>query len=369
MKKRLGAMFVLPAFVLSGCAFLAPQPTEEEILTGYFSQFVDDGAEGGHEKLFAQSGSFAEAFASDLVTRIDSAEADGLIAQGEFEFSLNYSEQNTESEEVVLEDASLCVDSSNYPQADRGNFCFLFTNFQFGSDQLVGFETAGDAIHGRVILEYFGPHAMPQPADMAKAADFAVADSFAEAYAIQQSQATQSDLDGGDFDPTTDELVFRDGILFSCYPDYKDPDVVFEDVCSGYSEFLFDGDRLWNFKAGDSFLDDRVVLYDGTIIDIGDIGTIEILSAYITISGNLSITAEVTSNTKELNISRSDVFYIGSNGRQIESSGVYGAWTLREGRVGNVSYLFSGGTIGGDLEIEFYDENYNEVPLVIWMDS
>jgi hypothetical protein len=75
----------------------------------------------------------------------------------------------------------------------------------------------------------------------------------------------------------------------------------------------------------------------------------------------------VTSNTEELNISRSDVFYIGSNGRQIESSGVYGAWTLREGRVGNVSYLFSGGTIGGDLEIEFYDENYNEVPLVIWM--
>ena len=347
---------------------MAPQPTEEEILTGYFSQFVhDDGAEGEQEKLFVQSGSVAEAFALDLATRIYSAEADGLIAPGELEFSLNYSEQNAESEGAALAEASLCVDSSDYPQADRGTFCFLFTNFQFDSGELVDFETVGDPIHGRVILEYFGHHAMPQPEDMAKAADFAVAESFAEAYAIQQSQATQSDLDGGDFDSTTDELVFRDGILFSCYANYKDPDVVFEDVCSGYSEFMFDGDRLWNFKAGDSLLDDRVVLYDGTVIEIGDIGTIEILSAYITIVGNLSITAEVTSNTEELNISRSDVFYIGSNGRQIESSGVYGAWTLREGRVGNVSYLFSGGTIGGDLEIEFYDENYNEVPLVIWM--
>jgi hypothetical protein len=34
---------------------------------------------------------------------------------------------------------------------------------------------------------------------------------------------------------------------------------------------------------------------------------------------------------------------------------------LKDGRVGNVSYRFGGATIGGELELEFYDENYNDV--------
>jgi hypothetical protein len=369
MRKLHPAIFVWPVLVIAGCVPVEPLPTEEEILTSYFTQLVGAGIEGEEQIPSVQSGSVAETFASDLATRIDTAEADGLIEQSALKFSLNYSQPAVEGEEAVLEDASLCLDATDYPEADQGYFCFVFTNFQYEGGQLVGFDTTGDPIHGQVILQYFGHHAMPQPADMAQAVNFAVVPSWAEWYALQQSYDTQTYLDGGNFYSDTDELVFRGETLFSCNPSYKKPDVLFEDACAAYSEFSFEGDRLLNFKAGDSLLDERIVLYDGEALPIGEIGSIKILSAYVTIAGDLVITAEVTSSTEELTISRSDSFYIGNNNRQIESSGMSGPVTLKNGRVGNVSYSFSGGTIGGDLEANFYDENYNDVSMAIQLHS
>jgi len=349
------------SLVMSGCT-AEPAVTEEEILESYFSVFDSSGTvEGSDPAVYVAPGSPAETYASELLTRLEQGETDGLFSRDELVLSFNYSEPAEEGAEPLLEDVSLCFDSSDHPDSAREDFCFIHKDFEFSEGQLIGLQSEGDAIHGQIVLQYFGNHALAQPDDRIKAANYAVPGSNAEAYAIQQAQAAQASLDGGGFDSSVSELLYESGVLYSCYGNHRDPDALREDVCGDYSDFTFENDRLQNFNAGPSSLDGRIILGDGEIIPIGDIGTIEVLSAYETISGALLITAEIVSATETLNISGWDSVYLGESGRQVESSGTLGPGELKDGRVGNVSYGFGGATFGCELELEFYDENYNDV--------
>jgi len=366
MRKSLIAISAVSALLVAGCTPTEPPPSEEEVLTSFLNQILGDSqtsSEAGFEYLGLDSP--ARSLVNEITSRLSSAEQDGVLSVDDLVPSLNYSEPATEEEEALLEDASLCFDSSSYPEASRENFCFIFNDFEFLDGQLIGVSLSGEPVEWQIVLKYFSAHALAQPEDRIKARDFAFPGSNAEAYAIQQSQSTQAQLDGGAFDATINDLVFREGGFFNCSPRWKNPDVLFEDACSGYSEFAFEGNRLADFNAGPTPLEGRIFMGSGEVLEIGSIGTIKVLSAYETIGGYLWLTTEVVSNTEELNIETWRSVYVVGGDRQVDNSGSEGPSNIKDGRRAYVSFLFSGARIGGELEVNFYDQNFRDVFMTI----
>lgn len=352
------------SLLISGCT-AEPAITEEQILKSYFSVFDSSEMVGEPDAtVYIAPDSPAETYADELLSRLERGEADGLFSREELVLSFNYSEPAANGAEPLLEDVSLCFDSSDHPDSARENFCFVHKDFEFSEGQLVGLQSKGDAIHGQIVLQYFGSHALSRPEERLAASDFSAPGSNAEKFAVQQSHHAQAVLDGGDFDAKASEILYEKGVIYSCSGNYRDTDAQREEVCRDYSEFSFESDRLANFKAGEGLLDGRVIIGDGELIPIGAIGTLEILSAYDSSAGTLWITAEVVSNTETLKIPHASSVYLGSNGRQIASWATAGPYELKEGRVANVSYLFSGAFIGGELELEFWDK-YPKEPVSI----
>lgn len=366
MRRSLLAVSAVSVFVLVGCTPSPELPSEEEVLTAYLNQVLgepDISDETGFE--YVLPGSEAATLATELASRLEAAEQDSVISIENLVSSVEYSEPASEDDDPVLEEVSLCFDSSDHPDAAKENFCFLFDNFEFTEGQLTQLEVVGEPIHGQIIINYFSRHALAHPEGRLAATDFAGPGSNAEAYAIQQSQGAQARLDGGSFDSTGNELVWNEDGVYHCRPSYKNPDVLFEDACSPFSDFSFEGNRLVDFNAGPLPLEGRILVQEGEVLDIGDIGTFELLSAYVSIGGNLVITGEVVSTTEELTIDDWQSVYLIGDGRQIGNSGSWGPSKLKDGRRGYLSLIFSGATIGGDVEVNFYDEDYNDVLLTI----
>lgn len=379
MKKTVSLSIAIPGLILALAACEGVEPelviTEQEILEAYFSS-IAPGLDVSEEALnIVAPGSPADVYSAEFLERLNRAEADGLIDSVAISLSFNYlevpiaeSEENAQVEEEadpVLEDVSFCFDQSIYPDANRENFCFVYTNFVFEEDQLVSFDANGNPIAGQVLLQYFGKHALARPEEKEEALAFAASGSDAEMYILQQSQATQAQLDGGSFDASSNDILFEGDVILACRGDYMKPDINRDNYCSEYSNFEFEADKLSTFFAGTSSLDGRLGLGAGEAIDIGNFGTITLLSSYVTIAGDLWVTAEVSSSTELLNISGWDSAYLGANGRQVASSGTWGPSELREGRVGNVAYTFAGAARGGEIELRFTNQNWREVSLSI----
>lgn len=367
-RRILAATFTVGLLAGSAGCTAVEQVDEEEILRGYFSDLLQTSeTEQTPATEFAASGSAAHSYATELAGRIEQGHIEGLFEKSDLEVSFNFvsNQEDEEEGEQTLEDVSLCLDSSAYTEANRETLCFVFSAFEFEEGLLIDFTTEGDAIRGNTLGQYFGAHNRFQPEDRLKASLYAAPRSKAEAYAIQQSQVSQADLDGGRLDTSTGDLLVEDDILLLCYGDYKSSDVRKEDACYEYSDFVFEGDRLANFRAGTASLDGRIAIYEDVEYSIGDIGSLVVLSAYETIDGRLFITVEVTSSTEILRPKYPEPTYLAANGRPIASSGARGPSELREGRVANVSYTFAGAVIGGELEVYFSNESYNEVFLSI----
>lgn len=359
MKSSTLGIIAASALILSGCSQAEPLPSDREILDGYFSQLLSEAETDNDVAPWAVPGSSADRYAAELAERFGEVSQAGLANIDDLELGFATANTEDEAEEPPVEEVSLCFDATGQPDADREFFCFLYTDFQFAEGQLVDFAVSGDAIRGQVLLGYFEAHALARPEQKSEAINYAVAGSNAEAYAIQQSQITQAELDGGDFDSSDGEVVVRPGEIFSCYGDYEDPDLDFEDVCYPYSDFSFEDEKLENFNAGDSSLGGRVALGGEEVLDIGGLGTIEILSAYESIGGSLWITAEVVSNTELLRIFGYDSVYLLDNGRQIANPSRRGPSELKDERRANVAFIFSGATLPGELEVSFDNDDYS----------
>ncbi|NLA64885.1 MAG: hypothetical protein GX862_02920, partial [Leucobacter sp.] len=180
--------------------------------------------------------------------------------------------------------------------------------FTAGSGALLVLALSGCAFANSVPKEtlegYFGAIATQDPESKLAAQAFAVPGSLADAYAIEQSAHTQAQLDGGVLSTETNEIVVEAERVLLCEPlaesVKKELDV--EDYCSVYENFEFQDDKLVSFNAGPKPLEGRLTLGDSTVIDIGDIGSVEMLASYITIRGDLVVVAEVVSNTDTLRL-------------------------------------------------------------------
>jgi hypothetical protein len=211
---------------------------------------------------------------------------------------------------------------------------------------------------------YFGAIASRDPEATISAAEYAKPGSDAEAYAIEQAAHTQAMLDGGTLGNTPQEVVLEADEVQLCVAGYDEPGVDRADYCSIYSELVFEGEKLVTFDAGGEPLEGRIALGDEQITPIGSIGSAEYLASYITIAGELVVVMEISSSIDTLGLPY-NAAYIAPNGRQVEVSFVDGPTELRQGRVGNVAYSFAGAAFGGELELEFYDADFNEIVITV----
>lgn len=212
---------------------------------------------------------------------------------------------------------------------------------------------------------YFTALSDVKPEQQLEATKYSAPGSLAEAYALEQSAHTQARLDGGNLDTAGGELFFERDEVHLCPPGTDAPRDERELFCSVYSEFEVQEGRLVNFHAGESSLEGRLAIGDGEVSLIGELGTAEYLASYVTISGDLVVILEITSQIDTLTIPSYDATYLSSSGRGIEVSYTDGPFELKRDRVANVAFAFSGGELGGVLELEFYDEDFNEISVAI----
>lgn len=346
------------SFSLAACAADVPGDDEQEtvsqgeVLEAYFGLVSDfTGSLSSDVEALVAENSKAEQFVPEFSSRIDVAESSGLVDKASFTLNYDYVATQEDNDERVVDEVSLCLDRSSYPLASREDFCFIFSEFEFVEGRLAGFETKGDPIHGQIVLAYFGSVAKAQPDDIEKARELAAEGSPAESYAVQQSHVAQADLDSGNFDPYVVELDFEDGVILL-------------DFSAEYSDFVFENNQLVNFSAGDAMVDERLSLYNEEEREIGRIGSLRVLSAYESIGGSLYVTVEVTSDASVLYIPF-NATYIAPNGRAMDETWSVQPFELRNERVANAYWIFSGGRVGGELELRFNDQNWREVVVTV----
>jgi hypothetical protein len=267
---------------------------------------------------------------------------------------------NPDAEYEVL----LCFDGHDAPDVDRDDFCLTFTNLVFEKELLTDFDVSGKPFEHQVVLQYFEAISNIQPEQQLAARAFAEPGSLADAYVIEQAAHAQASLDGGSADTEPQTVISKVGAIAYCFQGWDRPDANEADYCVNYSNFVLNDYRLVNFVAGTSDLEGRLSLGTGEVTTLDGIVDIEFLASYLTISGDLVVIVEMTSLIETLDVPWFAT-YLGPNGRQVEYSYKDGASTLREGRKGNVVYGFSGAQFGGDLELVFYDDDWNEFEVSI----
>ena len=224
---------------------------------------------------------------------------------------------------------------------------------------------AGNEFPTDVVRDYFSAIAGIQPPKILSAKEFAVPNSDAEAYAIEQSAFAQSSLDGGSLDTTLKQEAVVDGQkAYICPGGLKIQSSERPDYCYTYSNFKFKNGLISTFDAGKEPLKGRIALGTGEATPIGDIASATYISSYVSIDGELIIILEIKSNIDELQIPY-NAQYLPPSGRQVELTTQQGSNQLDAGRVGNVSFVFSGAEFGGNLELTFTDSEWNEVPVSI----
>jgi hypothetical protein len=225
-----------------------------------------------------------------------------------------------------------------------------------------GSDSPSNPVDSKSIIEgYFTAVLAPSPNEVRGALEFASAGSNAEAYAIYTSSYKQASQDGGLELDDSSETVFEGDVVLSCLPGFDEPDVDRDEYCVSFSNFEFEGDKLSNFYAGESSLDGRIALGSEEFTAIEGVGEARLVASYETISKDLAIVLELKSAMDDLSVPSYDALYLTSEGRQTEVNSVDGPSSLKTDRVANVFYLFTDASIGGTLELEFFDNDYNEV--------
>lgn len=191
------------------------------------------------------------------------------------------------------------------------------------------------------------------------AADFTVTGSAAETYALYLAGFSQALLDGGlglDEDDSIETLA--DGFRL-CPP-------VSSGVtdCNEFNNFVFEDGKLSDFDAGGNPVSSRIKEGSAEAVPLGNVGSIRFLASYLSISNNLVVVLEATSNIDGLNLSYSSS-YQAPDGRQSTAAELVGPFELRSGSLANFAYVFPAAQFGGVLNLQAFDADYNEFVVQI----
>ncbi len=332
---------------LAGCAS-ADEPVEtnqqpDEFISNYFNSLASgDPAQQILATEYALADSAAQRHVNQFISDMDIIVSEGIALSPELEVVYR--------EEEVL----LCFEGHDAPAASAEDFCFVYSDIASEGQLVTDFEVAGQAREGQVALRYFSALAGVQPETKSEAKNFAASGSLAEQYAAAQAIITQAQLDGGSLDTRPHDVLFEDGVISLCERGYKNPNADRRDFCTDYANFIFEGNKIVNFDAGDRALDGRILLGGGPEASFGGQANMTRLLSFESSNGHLVIVVEFTSTTGNFEMPYLAT-YVGDSGRPVEMAFTYGPRQLKADRTANLAFFFAGAAPGGSVELLGYD--------------
>ena len=356
VRKVLVGLVSSVALALTGCS-AAPEPAveeklgERELIEELFGLLVKPSADViAGLGTYVAPGSDVEEEIRGIDSRLERGTTEGYLDRSTLELTPILTRE-TEDGELAVAEISLCFEQPEFGAIDPKDFCYLFSDFVIEDNVVVDFTLQGNPIHGQVLLSYFTAISTGQPSAVLEAAQFVVPESLADKYVTQQSLVTQAEVDTGAFNFYPYDVALEEGVI-----------VV--DYSTRFSDFVFDDDRLVNFRAGDTFLDDRIFLYDEESVPIGRDASIRLLSAYYGSSGTLNLTLEITAGERNLYVPWGAT-YQPTDGRAMDYVTSEVPFELSDGRVSNAYWTFAGAPVGGELQLKFNDDRWNEISVSV----
>ena len=205
------------------------------------------------------------------------------------------------------------------------------------------------------VEDYFQALASNSAADVEDALALTAKGSVAYAYATYFAGYLNADIDGG-FTNEPDVFTKVDGGFKSCDASGD------ESSCAVWSDVEGENGKIVNFKIGDTAdgnsFDDRISLGDGSTTQAGNLGSVEYVVAFETLSGTVNIIARVKSGIEPISISSYDAKYRSPNGRQSAVSDAGGPTDLLAKSSATVRLAFPGARLGGTLSLSLFSEDF-----------
>lgn len=355
-RRILVGLFSSVALALSGCSASTQTPVEEkaserEVIEELIRSLVKPSADvivglG----TYVAPGSAAEQNILSVDSRLERGTTEGYLDRSTLEVTPILTRE-TDDGELAVDEITLCFEQREFEAIDLEDFCFLFSEFVVEDDVVVDFTLLGDPVHGQILLRYFNAILAGQPSAVLEAAKYVVPESPADLYITQQSQITQADVDTGAYNFYPYDVALEGGEILV-------------DYSTRFSDFVFDDDRLVNFRAGDTFLDGRIFFYDEESVPIGHDASIRLLSAYYSSSGTLNLTLEIKAGEKVLYVPFRAT-YQPAEGRAMDFVTSAMPFELSGGRVSNAYWTFAAAPVGGELQLKFNDDQWNEISVSV----
>jgi hypothetical protein len=193
------------------------------------------------------------------------------------------------------------------------------------------------------IEKYFSAVASEDPAELRKALPLTEKGSPAEAYLQYQVQYNEASIAGGF---PNEAATIRPG------SGSNDVAMCFNSDCTSWKVTKASGDKIVDIAADGSPVGKRISVGNGSKTKWGSLGTIEVLSAYVTNAGSLVVTLEAKAGSIGLDMSYIQ-YHIGPDGRQVGNEQVIGPSTLQPGASSIVAMNFPGSSkLGGRLHLK-----------------
>ncbi|GAA1626129.1 hypothetical protein [Leucobacter chromiireducens] len=226
--------------------------------------------------------------------------------------------------------------------------------------------SGGSPFPEEALQGYFAPLGEVGPADKSSSLEFAAPGSPAAMYATEQIAHAQAQQDGGSLGVESQETVIESESVFLCADGYDAEGAEKADFCYEYSNIVLDeDDKVVSFDADGKPLEGRIAVGDGTSVSVADVGSVTYVSSYETIGGELVVVVEIASNVDPLTIRSYEATYVTDDGRPTSAKTTDGPIELKSDRVANVAVWFPNVGLGGTLELQFMDAEYNNFEVEI----
>ena len=194
---------------------------------------------------------------------------------------------------------------------------------------------------------------------LTEAKKLAAPDSIAFAYASEQLDVANSVLDSGT--PTTDPQTLKetDDGYEGCVPDGAD--------CTKWADIESRDGKIANFTVNGKEINDRLSIGNGKTVDVGNIASVEFLSAYQSAQSDILL-VNLKVKSKGLKVSQYpwNATYRAPDGRTAKAGeAILGPEDMEPNSLSYVTVMFEHARPGGDIKLQFYDANDNEFNPVV----
>lgn len=128
-----------------------------------------------------------------------------------------------------------------------------------------------------LLKEYFDAYASSDPEAMRSASENVAEGSVAQKYITHQANIVEAN-DASGYERYVQEADFNDDSVAVCYEG---------DDCGEFADLTFDEGNLSSFTIDGNYIENRVIIGDGSVVESQDVAGFEVVSAYQAIEGTL----------------------------------------------------------------------------------